>query len=287
MTNGEWIAFSYNPMPNGTQNKRDLYEINWKTGAQKQLTSGNKGINFPAFSPDGRSLVYSVCPGNDCYMYERDENGNETRLMDTQSFRPDWCQDPSKPWIIFENREDSKNVSIWMINLETHTPKRITNGPGDYGPDWSPDCSKFAFSRDTSITSDSGDIYIFDLSTNQEIQVTDTPEINEDSVSWSPKGEWLVFTQFKDDNNSGIRGDKGDNSDLTIIRPDGSGRSNLTSGKYDAYSPAWSPDESMIVFSASLSSSEPKNQISIFFRSSGEFESITGIGPYYHPNWSP
>jgi hypothetical protein len=125
ITDGKWIAYAFGP----TQNKRDLYMINWQTKAKKRITSGGHGDLGPNFSPDGSSLVFSRCETGTCKIVVRDGNGIETQLTDDNAMWPSWCKNPSKPWIIYENQVDGGKTNIGMIDLDTRKQEmRDQNG---------------------------------------------------------------------------------------------------------------------------------------------------------------
>lgn len=80
------------------------------------------------------------------------------------------------------------------------------------------------------------DLYLMAWDGSAQRRLTDDLA-GEWSASWSPDGQWIVFTV--DDNN---------NQDIYKIRPDGSGRTQLTSApSLDSY-PVWSPDSQQIAF---------------------------------------
>lgn len=82
------------------------------------------------------------------------------------------------------------------------------------------------------------DLYLLNLSTGEEIQLTDTPEESEDSPTWSPDGELILFhatTRF-------------DGLELFTIRPDGTDLTQLTDNSDSMTMPAWSPDGSQIAY---------------------------------------
>ena len=71
-------------------------------------------------------------------------------------------------------------------------------------------------------------------------RVTNTDEVSETDVSWSPSGQYLVFSSD---------GDGIDIASLSTIKANGSSRKQLTktSGIYDG-APAWSHNGSVIAF---------------------------------------
>jgi Tol biopolymer transport system component len=97
-----------------------------------------------------------------------------------------------------------------------------------YGPAWSPDGKKLAFTRDEGTGST---IVVVDADGGGEVTVTH----NGFSPAWSPDGKKLVFT-----------GEDG----LHVINTDGTGDTQLTTNDRDHFDfdPAWSPDGDRIAF---------------------------------------
>ena len=280
------IAYSFGVK----SNHLNIIEMNVQSRQMTQVTSGGLGDDTPSFSPDGRSLIFVRCTTGTCHLIVRDENGTEQPLLpDITSWRPAWCRNPAKPWIIFENHSDGGKTNIWMIDLNTRESQRLTNGGNDRRPDWSPDCSRFVFLRSTASLPAGGgkidDLFISDVDTKSELQLTHTPDADEWPARWSPDEEWLVYSRFRDTDGNGFINTDLDMGDLMIIRSDGTDMQALTDGNYRPLSPSFSPDGTKILFASWIE----KNvfQLVIYDRALSSFSEITGKGTYHNPVWGP
>jgi Tol biopolymer transport system component len=200
----EWIAYSF-----GKQGKQDIILRNISDGEFTLLTSGNNWDQSPTLSPDGRFLAYTSCRG-DCEIYIIDmQTRSERRLtsLNVQAKWPDWCQDPSNPWIVFEGLPDKYTHQIWRVNIETGEAKVLTANGSDTRPAWLPDCTKIVFgrakadsNRDGAITAnDFQDMYILDLTSKDISPVFTTPDDDDFNFAWSPNNDWIAFTRVSTD----------------------------------------------------------------------------------------
>jgi LCP family protein required for cell wall assembly len=95
--------------------------------------------------------------------------------------------------------------------------------------DWKADRSRIIFER-------GGQLYLINPDGSSESVLTGLPAGSNTQAHWSQNGEWIVFRH----NNT--------QSDLYIVRPDGSDLRQLTDDVADDSDPAWSPDGRTIVF---------------------------------------
>jgi serine/threonine protein kinase len=293
VTQGKWVAYALGDK----QIHRDLFMVNLNNGQTSQLTSTEAGNNGPTFSPDGRRLAYAGCRGADCQIYLLDTQTQYEEQLTRLGFNamfPDWCKNPAYPWIIFEGREGAAGTNLWMVDASSGDTRRLTESGGDGRPSWSPDCSQVVFGRalaDTDgngkvTTSDRMDPYILDLATLSARPVLTTPEQDEFQFAWSPDGDWIAFCRISQDTTGDRLITLDDQSDLLIIRPDGSQERNLTQGKISVFSPSWSPDGAQIVFSEDLEDTA-EQILWILTIATTDFTALTDQGDYFHPVWSP
>jgi Tol biopolymer transport system component len=117
---------------------------------------------------------------------------------------------------------------------------RLTdNDAWDLQPEWSPDGQRILFVRNSS--SGRQEICTMKPDGSDRRVLTDTPRQRETSPDWSPDGRLIVFA-------SGPGGDDEPDSDLYLMRADGSHRRELTRGGFADFQPAWSPNGKKIAF---------------------------------------
>lgn|GEM_PF-579178 len=97
-----------------------------------------------------------------------------------------------------------------------------------------------------------------------------------------PGGDEIVFDYF---NNEVLR----DKTDLFVVRPDGSGRTQLTHTpeRFEAQ-PSWSPDRNEIAYTTSIGDRQSDVwQIAVLDRRSGARRAVTSGPEDYEPDWKP
>ena len=85
------------------------------------------------------------------------------------------------------DREGDRNVDeLWSVATDGGTPRRLTSGPADVAPAWSPDGSRLAFLRE-------GQVHVLAADGGEPEKVTDLP-LGAGAPVWSPNGERIAFT---------------------------------------------------------------------------------------------
>jgi spore germination protein YaaH len=177
-----------------------IYLLGAGAGAPRRATAERGDERDPAWSPDGRLLAFSAGRTQpdggenwDIFVLEP-ASGALTRVSSDPALdrRPTWSPDGN--WIAFETYALG-NFDIFLASRDGRQLYQVTGDPAaDLAPAWSPDGRAIAFA---SYRSGDKDIWLADLRDAADelaINLTNTPERDEDDPAWSPDGGLLAYS---------------------------------------------------------------------------------------------
>ena len=176
-----------------------------------------------SWSPNGKSVAFSVRQGEEQGVYIRNPDGvNEFRLTDTPDYGPIWSPD-SKRFAFISVRDG--NPEIYIMNINGTEQRRLTETDApEYDLSWSPNGKFLMF---VTGTGDLAEIYITDPDAAGHIRLTHN-EVRDDQPAWSPNGKQIVFV-------SDLDGD----AEIFLMGSDGGEQARLTNNEGDDISPSW------------------------------------------------
>ena len=178
---------------------------------------------------------------------------------------------PDGKWVAYtvmtrDLEKDNSETRVWMIPTSGGEAIPMTGkGNSAWQPRWSPDGKYLSFLSVREGGADSGaQVFTLDLRGGEGVQLTSV-EPGVEGYEWSPNGKRLVLT-IRDQDTSEAPGPwvvdrlqiKDDyvgylnrlRSHLYIFDVDTRATVQITSGDYEDYAPAWSPDGSTIAFTS-------------------------------------
>jgi TolB protein len=212
-----------------------------------QLTFDPQPKSQPAWSPDGRKLLY-VAPQTGS-----DVNG------------------------------DPYGLDIWMLDFSVPAPvaQDISFKAGDdKDPAWSPDGSMIAY---TSYFREDGNGQLMLMNADgSKARMLSTRGFNEYAPTWSPDGNYLMYVLYLQDLKILYLRDSYNNYDKDVQFDlfTNSGRQGMVA------EPDWSPDGKMIAYTQEYYGQRRLNTV-VFNTHGSEVAYLAFTGMDYQPDWSP
>ena len=164
-----------------------------------------------------------------------------------------------------DGEADRSARGIWRVGTRTGEPERLTRGPADVAPAWSPDGTRVAFLR---AVDGPAQVWLLPMGGGEPEQLTTLP-LGAGAPVWSPDGRRIAFSAAVDlhagrrdrrhraggDEAAGLPADgagllKTMRKHLHVLDVSTKECRQVTGGDWHAGDPAWSPDSATLAYAA-------------------------------------
>lgn len=190
-----------------------IYLMHLSEGVPRLVSTGKGACTCAFFHPGGEKIIFASSHSDPVpfreevphegykwdltpYMniYEANLDGSDLKaLTEGPAYHAECAYSPDGKKIVYASNESgSMNISIMNADGSDSFPITATEGVYNGGPFFSPDGSSIIFRADRS-RRDYLQIYMIDLKTLQEVQLTDNKAVNW-APYWHPDGNMIAFT---------------------------------------------------------------------------------------------
>ena len=216
----------------------EIYVMPAAGGEPKRLTFDNRSGRSLAWTADGKDIVFSLWFYGNLRLWRVSASGGTPEQL-TVGGEGGSTLAISRQGDRLAYSQESRDTDIWRIGASgsdgTLNPTRlISSTRPDYGPQYSPDGKKIAF---TSGRSGSNEIWVCDADGLNPVQLTSFAGPDVGSPRWSPDGRQIAFDSVATGNR-----------DIFVISAEGGKPRHLTADSSDEVRPSWSRDGRWIYF---------------------------------------
>lgn len=205
-------------------------------GNATQVTSGEGRDLDPRFSPDGERIAFSSQRDDSRSIWVIDVDGTDLeQLTDAggEDMRPTWSNDGTQ--LAFHRRhgaDERLDIFVKEADLDAE-PVNVTDRPAnDFHPSWAPAEPLVAFASDHDGAEDIFTVEVTGVVDGDEPgtprNLTESAETDDLDPNWSPDANWITFQRGR-----------GENTDVYIMRADGSDVRPLTDSDAADGDPGW------------------------------------------------
>jgi len=253
---------------------KEVYLVDFDGYNLKKLTRDNTVNLSPAWSPDGKWIVYTSYAAHNPDLIMIDAAGEKRQTLHRLpglNAAPAWSPDMQKIAMVL-SRDQNSEIYLLKKNRKLHRLTRHFNI--DTSPTWSPDGKKIAFTSDRSGTG-SPQIYIMDAEKGDSGKVTRISfgSSYNDNPSWSPDGDKIAYTSRQ-----------GKRFQISVYDLNTHKSQVVSKGLGSAEQPSWSPDGRFLVYRKRIN-----GRFNIFIQRFGDdrVRQLTFSGKSHSPSWSP
>jgi YVTN family beta-propeller protein len=240
-------------------------------------TSSVYNNEHPAYSPDGKQIVFASNRYGDNEIFVMDADGSNQRRLTASPGRdahPQFSPDGKK--IAFQSPRDGDggDTNLYVMNADGSQQVKITHHKGFAGvPNWSPDGAQILYQwRDDTANDKRWQIYLVNADGSNPRHLSQDASNNQ-VPNWSPDGKRILFYS-----------DRTGNNQIYVANADGSNVTRLTNNTANDYAAFWSRDGARVVF---CSDRDGGREVYTMNADGSKQRRVTAGATAYQSSWSP